>query len=48
MKLRVEAPEKKYVSCVGMVRSGGEGEFEVSALEDQSAPDLNIPVDMRS
>jgi hypothetical protein len=31
VKLRVEAPEKKYVSCVGMTRWQGEGEsvFEV-------------------
>lgn len=26
VKLRVEAPEKKYVSCVGMTRWEGEGE----------------------
>jgi len=26
VKLRVEAPEKKYVSCVGMTRWQGEGE----------------------
>jgi phospholipase A-2-activating protein len=32
VKLRVEAPEKKYVSCVGMTRWQGEGEsFEVTA-----------------
>lgn len=28
VKLRVEAPEKKYVSCVGMTRWEGEGESE--------------------
>ena len=27
VKLRVEAPEKKYVSCVGMTKWGGEGEL---------------------
>lgn len=30
VKLRVEAPEKKYVSCVGMTRWEGEGTIEPS------------------
>lgn len=28
-KLRVEGPEKRFVSCVGMVRADGEGELSV-------------------
>jgi WD40 repeat protein len=31
VKLRVEAPEKKYVSCVGMTRWNGEGELSASS-----------------
>ncbi len=27
VKLRVEGPEKRFVSCVGMVRAQGEGEW---------------------
>jgi hypothetical protein len=26
-KLRVEGPEKRFVSCVGMVRAQGEGQY---------------------
>lgn len=26
MKLQVQGPEGRYISCVGMVRAGGEGE----------------------
>jgi hypothetical protein len=28
VKLRVEGPEKRFVSCTGMVRWNGEGESE--------------------
>jgi phospholipase A-2-activating protein len=27
MKLQVHGPENKYISCVGMVRANGEGEY---------------------
>lgn len=33
VKLRVEAPEKKYVSCVGLTKWQGEGKLSHHALE---------------
>lgn len=39
VKLRVEAPEKKYVSCVGMIRWQGEGELQPIALVLQHVAD---------
>ena len=43
VKMRVEAPEKKYVSCVGMTKWQGEGESTLDQQYAGSNADDSLP-----